>query len=394
MIGFKTIEDFTFDDCVKSLNRHRAEGTLPDEELLCRYNSLLNDLKVEKLHAKETCEYVKQNSIIPVKKRLFGSYFIDANKRNSITNLVLYLLLLASFIAIIVLITFTNRFGWEYVCEEYKFGIIQYKYVIIPGFLISAFAFLGVSKIIKWKKSGITILTVSFIVIPIPIICNEFIEFICFSVPSILGVALLWCILKLKKNGISTWDRCKAEPRWVKYIRRTILFMWLFMIILLPPIVGLYTGFRSNIYSNGMRCLDAYFNSNPYYSYTLYQRILLGSDFSDDIYEKQSKAEIWLSNAQYLNDISDRYYDRFDDEFSEPSLFLNNLIFIIKNKSDQDAIDYISSMKDKIDMSIVFQYLNREKRVTGNYTYYRRNQEKITSLLNQAEIYEVVEATK
>lgn len=47
MIDFKPIEDFTFDDCVKSLDRHRAEGTLPDEELLSRYNSLLEILKAE-----------------------------------------------------------------------------------------------------------------------------------------------------------------------------------------------------------------------------------------------------------------------------------------------------------------------------------------------------------
>lgn len=47
MIDFKPIEDFTFDDCVRSLDRHNAEGTSPDEELLARYNSLLETLKAE-----------------------------------------------------------------------------------------------------------------------------------------------------------------------------------------------------------------------------------------------------------------------------------------------------------------------------------------------------------
>lgn len=47
MIDFKPIEDFTFDDCVRSLDRHRSEGTSPDEELLVRYNSLLEALKAE-----------------------------------------------------------------------------------------------------------------------------------------------------------------------------------------------------------------------------------------------------------------------------------------------------------------------------------------------------------
>lgn len=47
MIDFKPIEDFTFDDCVRSIERHRAEGTSPDDELLARYNSLLESLKAE-----------------------------------------------------------------------------------------------------------------------------------------------------------------------------------------------------------------------------------------------------------------------------------------------------------------------------------------------------------
>lgn len=47
MIGFKPIEDFTFDDCVKSIDRYKAEGTSADEELLLRYNSLLEPLKAE-----------------------------------------------------------------------------------------------------------------------------------------------------------------------------------------------------------------------------------------------------------------------------------------------------------------------------------------------------------
>lgn len=47
MVNFKPIEDFTFDDCVKSLDRHRAYGTMADEELIERYNSLLNSLMAE-----------------------------------------------------------------------------------------------------------------------------------------------------------------------------------------------------------------------------------------------------------------------------------------------------------------------------------------------------------
>lgn len=47
MIDFRPIEDFTFDDCVKSMDRIKAEGSAPDDDLLNRYNSLLTALRAE-----------------------------------------------------------------------------------------------------------------------------------------------------------------------------------------------------------------------------------------------------------------------------------------------------------------------------------------------------------
>ena len=58
MISFKPIEDFTFDDCITSLDRHRNKGTSADEELLSRYNSLLETLKAE-----EKRDYPSEKSI-------------------------------------------------------------------------------------------------------------------------------------------------------------------------------------------------------------------------------------------------------------------------------------------------------------------------------------------
>ena len=140
-----------------------------------------------------------------------------------------------------------------------------------------------------------------------------------------------------------------------------------------------------------MRCLDAYFNNSSYYSYDLYQKILLGSDFKDDTYEKKNISESWLENAKYLDSLKTGEDYRLDDELSESMLFINNLLFILNNESNQSALDYINYMKDKIDMSNVFQYLNGEKYIMGEYEYYRPNMERITSVLNQADVYEVVE---
>lgn len=418
MIGFKTTEDYLFDECLAFLTEHNdtdsswkeinqryhrllsqiqsddnhvfdmCNTALDYKNYLSRFKNLNGASKYQPLHKVEAEEFIRRNPIPQPtpNKRFFAPYIIDASKRNPITNLVLYLLLFASLIATIIQVP-NVIWSYELFSEDGWSFIDAYGKGFIPGMLLSAVTFIGVSKIIRWRKSGLALMIISYIIILLPTACNEFEEFICFSVPSILGVIILWGILKLKKKGISTWEICKNEPRWAVYTLRLFLVILLCMILLLPPLVGLSTGFRSNIYSNGMRCLDAHLNSSPYYSYDLYQKILMGKDFLDDTLEKQNIAETWLNNARYLNNRSNGDEGHFDDEFSEPLLFLNNLIFIVKNKSNQDAIDYISSMKNKIDMSVVFLYLNGDKYVTGEYEYYKPNQEKITSLLNQVGIY-------
>lgn len=330
MIGFKTIEDYSFDECLTYLSEHGDKDSIwveinnryqkilaqfqkEDESVFCmcsntqdyknylsRFKSISGASKYQPLHETEAKVFLSNHPAPTSQKGFFSSYKVSAVKRNPLTNLVLYLLLLASFIAAVIQIsgvisTFElyNEDGWPFI-EAYGKGFM-------PGFLLSSFAFIGVSKIIKWKRAGLSIMIISFIIIILPTIYNEYLEFICFSTPTLLGVSLLWRLLKLKKNGVSTWALCKADPKWLRLFQRLMLAIWLFMITLLPPIMALSTGFRGNLYSNGMRCLDAHFNDSPYYSYDLYQRILLGPDFSDDVYEKQITAESWFSNAKYLN---------------------------------------------------------------------------------------------
>lgn len=423
MIGFKTVEDYTYDECIVFLTEHNdmdlswneinqhyqhlLSHLLKEDEFafdmcstsqdyknyLIRFRTLNGATKYQPLHEVEAQTFLKNHpSPAPIIKRgLFSSYIVDLDKRPPLTNIVLYLLLIASFIATLlqipgVISTFGYYFedGWPFL-EAYGKGFM-------PGFLLSAFAFIGTSKIVKWKKSGLSIMIISFIIILIPTVCNEYLEFICFSAPTILSVAILWGFLKLKKNSVSTWELCKATPQWLGMLQRLVLFVWIFMVVLLPPIMALSTGFRGNLYSNGMRCLDAYFNDSPYYSYDLYQRILLGSDFSHDVYEKQNAAEKWLLNAKFLDKYMESDFElSYEDEFSQPVLFLNNLIFKMQNKGRQEAIEYINSEKNNLDMSIVFKYLNGEKSVMGEYEYFRPNKESVTSLLNEAEVYEYVE---
>lgn len=257
----------------------------------------------------------------------------------------------------------------------------------IPGLLLSAAALIGVAMIIRWKKYGITFLIVSTIIIILPTIGNEYLEFIVFSTSAILGIAALWGILQLKKSGKSTWCLCCDQPYWADYLFRSTGAIWLFMIILLPPTAGFFTGFRANLYSNGMRCLDARFTNKTYYSYDLYQRILLGDDFADSPIYKFATAGEWLKKAQRENrHITDRRFN-YDDELSETVLFLNDLIFTMNNIGRQSAVDDIKSQKDSIDTSLIFDIINGERYIRGADEYYIPNREKICVLLIEAGIY-------
>lgn len=80
MIDFKPIEEFTFDDCIKSIERYRSKGLPIDADLQARYEVLLSSLKSEEKRdyskatrnigsldkAKEALEqYIKKYSSLP-----------------------------------------------------------------------------------------------------------------------------------------------------------------------------------------------------------------------------------------------------------------------------------------------------------------------------------------
>lgn len=422
MIGFKTIDDYSFDECLEYLTGHDNKDTSWNEinqryqRLLAklqkddenefqkcssandfkRYLALFGNLsgatKYQPLHEKEAMDYLKNNPVRnPTPKRGFlSSFTTDARRRNPLTNVVLYFLLFASLIATMLQIPGVIR-TVDYILNDSWTFIHSYGKGFMPGFLLSASVLIGISKIVNWKRSGMAIMIISIIIILAPTICNEFLEFICFSVPSILGMALLWGILKLKKNGNSTWGLCKKSPRGLYYFQNVVLSIWLFMITILPAIAGLWVGFRGNLYSNGMRCLDAYFNDSPYYSYDLYQRILIGNDYAEDVYERDNTANDWLLNAKWLSDRTTSSYEHYSDEFSDEAIFINTLIFKMKYKGHQEAMDYVNSEKNKIDQSKVFKYLYGQNHIMGYYEYISPYKDQVSSLLNESDIYDIVD---
>lgn len=425
MIGFKTVDNFSFDECVVFLNGYddkdasRAEINQRYLQLLTqfqredesafktckthddyknylhRFTNISGATNYRPLHEEEAKEFLRTHPAphpIPTptptpETGFFSAYWTGAKKRNCITNIVLYILLFASLAVALLLIPDTIRSLIHYFENDCRF-INVYRYGLIPVFLLAT-AFIGISKIIKWKRSGMPIMIISLFIIIFPTIFNEYLEFVKFSVYTLSGLALVWGILKLKKKGWGTWKMCREMPRWAIPIQFTVLIIWGFMITILPPAMALYTGFNANLYSNGMRCLDARLNDSSYYSYDLYQRILLNSDFPNNKYD----AQYWLNKAKILNTDNTIY----DNEFSEPVIFLYNLIFEMKTNGDQAAIEYIDSKQDYLhltnfDLSDVFQYINHEKHVSGYYEYICPNKDNLIRLLHDADVYSTVPA--
>lgn len=190
MIGFKTTEDYSLDECIVYLTGHNEKDSLWEEisqryhhlltklqkedefafgmcstsqdfqNYLKRFKSLNSATKYQLLHEIEAVTFLRNHPSPTPRKRFFSSYRVDADKRNPLSNCVLYLLLFASIIATVlqipgVISTFGYYFedGWPFL-EAYGKGFM-------PGFLLSAFAFIGISKIVKWKKSGLSIMIIS-----------------------------------------------------------------------------------------------------------------------------------------------------------------------------------------------------------------------------------------
>lgn len=147
MIDFKPIEDFTFDDCVKSLDRHRANGTTADEDLLERYNSLLNSLMAEEKKDYSSAKtidglerYIKKYSNLKTASRYKPLYLnkvkdeLEAlrkqkkRKRHSLT-----LILSLCCIVIVLIIGFTTYKGRYLLTVPTEFKISQYGDTIDLG---------------------------------------------------------------------------------------------------------------------------------------------------------------------------------------------------------------------------------------------------------------------
>lgn len=450
MVGFKVIDDFTFDDCVDFINQydekhpwwkeifHRHSGLLKKyrqkdntcfkacktyadyENYIARFSNLKGASMYRPIYLEQAKEQMSKLPDLRQSwiKRKCGFIFKDASLRHPITNFFLYGLLIYSFIVFISLII-GGGVGLVWGINITGIGGNDIM-AFIMALLISLNTIIGVLSLIRWNKIGITILIIGYsLIISPPIVCKlgSFEELTAGSALAFVGCIILWLLMLIKKNGVSSWERCAGITIFLRIVRLCFIGLWIFNIIALPYIAALKVGFKNNLYSNGKLVISAYYdNSDDYYPYLLYKEILLGSDFSDDANKKREMANYWYSKAKNLNNES-RYSSKI--LYTKTFIFLDNIIFLYKNMGHEEAIKYINSQKDNLDTNSVFLYKNKDREEIFEYIesqkdnldinsvflfindveyclyrideiYLKPNSETIIALLNECNIYEPV----
>ena len=262
MIGFKTIDDFTFDECLSFLEKHpRTDEEYADvqkrhaallRELQDRddqafhackrgkdyekYISTFSDLKgatrYTAKHIEEAAAFVMHPSDIAARATGFKKYllFAEAYRRNWFTNVLLYLLAFLSLLFVIVcaipiFIEFIDRvvYGDESFWSGYPGSLCIW--------LLSLALFVGVSKLLRWQRSGITFLILSSFIICIPLVRKAYDAFFIFSLSCILVTFILWLCLCIKKKGYSTWELCLHEKIIFRILRNATLLVWLMIVV-------------------------------------------------------------------------------------------------------------------------------------------------------------------
>jgi hypothetical protein len=327
MIGFKTIDDYTFDECIAFLNEH--ETTDPSWiEVNSRYQHLLTNLQKNDDSAFSACassedykNYIAKFSSINGASKYQprhieeASAFLDEIQHadtlrsqtlsvklgkfrkynNILTFVILFFLLLFSVCGI------TSGIVYFFIGELGSHDSIG----CFACFLGSVSTIVSIWKILCMKKYGVTMLIIASIISCIPLVFIAYLCFVVFSLCSTSLTILLWGTLHIKKHGISAWECYDDEPQWLTYLRTTIFTIWLFFVSLFPPIVALCLGCNSDIYKSGAFCIDNYLYSEASESY----------DSSDEIGEDVEVIEVVEEVTDENESIEMASTSGYDDDY-------------------------------------------------------------------------------
>lgn len=307
------------------------------ERLLNTLRSKCNK-RYESIHS-DSCQSISKGNISKPSffKRLINQEKNDFAKRNPFVSLVLYIILILGILSTISALGINS---WSINLldnPEYSF-IDIYGKGWIPGLLMSITILYSNILTLRWRKNGVYLLCITFLIIFIPTIWCEFEEFIYFSIFSLVGIGLYFILLCIPYKGVSVWKQCLQDSNIMRHLCIISLIMWFVILIALPPLVAMGYGFKNNLYSNGMIAIDARCNNNSYYT-------------------------LWLANSLAFNTenyYTDEWYERaIHQSESETGMYSRSLecyvdyMFYLVTINSESIFDTISEAADKFGLKLI-----------------------------------------
>lgn len=294
--------------------------------------------------------------------RLFAIMRGDAPKRSMLVNLVLTALIVYGFSGTLTCALIAGNEFYDAMNE----GIGLWYFLghsLTYGFVISLIAFIGTIQLMKWRRSGLSLMFGVSTLVSFALLWFDFEMFLCFTGAIIGSCALLWMILQIRKGGVSTWKLCAPTPRPLLVLDCVAAIAYI-AVVLLPLPMAHSAGFDKNLYENGISVIDAKLNPTPFYSYSLYQKILLGNDFGKKEELRLEEADYWLDRAQKLyadekKSNPDSYHSVIlDNELGETGLFLDDLTYELKTNGAESAAAMLSGHPAEVKIDKLNAYAN------------------------------------
>lgn len=303
----------------------------------------------------------------------------DAERRNPITNVTLCAVQVFSIVAIIVLFPDVLRsFDFFEDNPQWILAVDAYGDGFIPAWLAAISVAVCNLLTLKWRKSGMFLMIVSFLFICIPLALNEYIELVTFLGIMYGGLLIYWLILRLKKNGVSVWSQCSG-CYWIANC--VAVSIALFLIGLLPPAVGYTIGFRGDLYCKGCHYLDAHLTSSYVYKYQMGKDIAFSSLWRKEEWSRKSDAEYWFQSAMYSAK------NNSDNKSALARVYAGHISFLLKvgdsEKAKQkylEALEYVG--KEDLRKMIAADYILKE--YLADYDEFRGNAKDMDKKMNES----------
>lgn len=316
--------------------------------------------KLNDINNAATTENIESSVWHILTKKYLSQFLTDIRKRNVLVN---FILISLQVLAILSLIPGISSVLWSislFESPQWSFSEVYGK-GYIPGFLMSIFIVISNGLTLRGSRNGIYLLFISFVVIFIPMIWNEFEEFIYFSIFSLIGIITYMGVLFIPHNGASVWKLCKLTSTSLRYLGVAAIVIWAFILVMLPPIMSKAIGFSNDLYRNGMIVIDARCNGSVFYTKQLANKMAFTPNSKDILY---FGAEEWYKKAIYD---SEHEYSDYRVSYSKINCYVDYIYFLAKYGRKSDAIDYMQKAIERFGLSSL------QKEIENDSDEYDRN---------------------